>query len=132
MASTLQPIYLPLQFEQVLDIVRQLGTDERQNLLLYLMAHSTGATDQVQEGDAVYGFPGGVERTLGVCGGSACIVRTRIPVWSLVSYKKLGVTDEALLENFPTLRKPDLLNAWAYYALNRTEIEEEIKANDEV
>ena len=81
-------------------------------------------------GSGGYGFPG-IERTPGVCGGSACIVRTRIPVWSLVAYRKLGVSDAVLLENFPTLRAQDLHNAWNYYAANTAEIEEEIKENNE-
>ena len=77
-----------------------------------------------------YGFPG-VESTPGVCGGSVCIVRTRISVWSLVAYKNIGVSDETLLENFPTLRKADLINAWNYYAINQAEIDQEIRENDE-
>jgi len=80
-------------------------------------------------GEADYGFPG-IERTPGVCGGSACIVRTRIPVWSLVEYKRLGLSDEALLENFPSLRKPDLINAWNYYATNQEEIDREVAENN--
>jgi hypothetical protein len=37
MTTQPQSIYLPLQFNQVLEIVRQLGLDERQKLLLYLL-----------------------------------------------------------------------------------------------
>jgi uncharacterized protein (DUF433 family) len=33
----------------------------------------------------------GVERTAGVAGGDACIERTRIPVWVLEGYRRLGV-----------------------------------------
>ena len=35
------------------------------------------------------GFPG-IENTPGVCGGSACIIRTRIPVWSIVEFMQMG------------------------------------------
>ena len=31
----------------------------------------------------------GIEKTPGVCGGAACIVRTRIPVWVLENYRRL-------------------------------------------
>jgi len=58
-------------------------------------------------------FPG-IEKTPGVCGGSACIIRTRIPVWSVIEYMHLGVGKQEILENFPTLRPQDLANAWAY------------------
>ncbi|MEK7255198.1 MAG: DUF433 domain-containing protein [Bacteroidota bacterium] len=76
-------------------------------------------------------FPG-IEKTPGVCGGSACIIRTRIPVWLLVSCKKLGFTDEELLEDYPSLRRQDLRNAWVYYEANKEEIEQDIRENEEV
>lgn len=75
-------------------------------------------------------FPG-IEKTSGVCGGSACIIRTRIPVWSIIEYIQLGVAKEKLLQNFPTLRAQDLANAWAYYDANKDEIDLEIKENNE-
>jgi uncharacterized protein (DUF433 family) len=75
-------------------------------------------------------FPG-IEKTPGVCGGSACIIRTRIPVWSLIEYIQIGVGEEALLQNFPTLRAQDLANAWAYYVANKAEIDREIQENNE-
>lgn len=75
-------------------------------------------------------FPG-IEKTPGVCGGSACVIRTRIPVWSLVEYLQMGVNKAQLLKNFPALRAQDLANAWAYYNANKTEIDQEIKENSE-
>lgn len=75
-------------------------------------------------------FPG-IEKTPGVCGGSACIIRTRIPVWSVIEYMQMGVGKEKLLLNFPTLRAQDLANAWAYYDANKEEIDQEIRENNE-
>ena len=75
-------------------------------------------------------FPG-IEKTPGVCGGSACIIRTRIPVWSLVAFKKLGLSDDGLLENYPSLRRQDLINAWNYYLASSEEIDREIRENNE-
>ncbi|MEM6321602.1 MAG: DUF433 domain-containing protein [Bacteroidota bacterium] len=72
----------------------------------------------------------GIEKNDGVCGGSACIVRTRIPVWLLVEARNLGTSEAALLQSYPTLRAEDLTNAWAYYRTNKTEIEEEIRENE--
>lgn len=76
-------------------------------------------------------FPG-IEKTPHVCGGSACIIRTRIPVWTLVSFKKLGMNDSTLLTSYPALRKQDLNNAWAYYKANKTEIDNDIQENNEL
>jgi uncharacterized protein (DUF433 family) len=73
----------------------------------------------------------GIEKTPGVCGGDACITRTRIPVWSLVNSKKMGLTDAQLLEAYPTLTEDDLRNAWNYYRGNRAEIEAQIFENED-
>lgn len=72
-----------------------------------------------------------IEKTPGVSGGEACIVRTRIPVWTLEGYRRLGWRDSEILENFPTLRPSDLAQAWAYVAAHRAEIEKAIRANEE-
>lgn len=74
----------------------------------------------------------GIEKTPGVCGGSACIVRTRIPVWLLVEAQNAGATEAKLLNSFPSLRAEDLINAWAYYRANKEEIDAEIAANENV
>jgi uncharacterized protein (DUF433 family) len=72
----------------------------------------------------------GIERTPGVAGGAACIVRTRIPVWVLESFRRLGSTDAQLLANYPTLRAADLVHAWAYADSHRAEIDEAIAENE--
>jgi uncharacterized protein (DUF433 family) len=74
-------------------------------------------------------FPG-IERQPDIQGGDACIVRTRIPVWGLVRYRQLGMTEADLLRNYPTLRAEDLANAWAYFDAHRDEIQRRI-AEDE-
>ena len=73
----------------------------------------------------------GIEKTPGVVGGDACIVGTRIPVWSLVNYRRLGASDAQILNDFPTLRAGDLVNAWAYAQSNSDEIETAIRENEE-
>lgn len=72
----------------------------------------------------------GIERTPGVAGGDACVVRTRIPVWTLDNYRRLGWTEAQLLDNFPALRAADLVNAWAYAAAHLDEIEQAIRENE--
>ena len=74
-------------------------------------------------------FPG-IEKTPNVCGGSACVIRTRIPVWTLVSFKKLGMNDFTLLNAYPALRQQDLNNAWAYYKAKKNEIDTDIQKNN--
>jgi uncharacterized protein (DUF433 family) len=72
----------------------------------------------------------GIEKTAGVAGGSACIVRTRIPVWMLEGYRRLGWTEAKILASYPTLRAADLVHAWAYVDSHRPEIDEEIRQNE--
>lgn len=72
----------------------------------------------------------GIDRTTGVVGGSACISRTRIPVWTLEGYRRLGWSETQILENFPTLRAADLANAWDYVAAHADEIDRELRENE--
>lgn len=77
-------------------------------------------------GDA---FPG-IESRPGICGGEACVVRTRIPVWLLEQARRLGQTDAELLHAYPTLRAEDLANVWAYARSHRGEVEQAIESNE--
>jgi uncharacterized protein (DUF433 family) len=62
-----------------------------------------------------------IQVTVGVCGGQPRIRNTRIPVWTLVAFRKQGADDEELLRNYPTLTPSDLSAAWAYYEQHREE-----------
>lgn len=73
----------------------------------------------------------GIESNPNVCGGSACIVRTRIPVRVLENARRNGVTESELLHDYPTLTAQDLANAWSYVRSHREEIECEITENEE-
>src|SRR5215207_4530546 len=72
----------------------------------------------------------GIESTPGVVGGSACIVRTRIPVWLLEQARRLGSSEADLRLAYPSLRAEDLVNAWAYARTHRDEIDREIEENE--
>ena len=72
-----------------------------------------------------------IEKTHEVCGGSACIRTTRIPVWLLAAWRKQGLANERILFHHPDLSADDLETAWSYYEKNRAEIEREIKRNEE-
>ena len=65
-----------------------------------------------------------IKKTPGVCGGNARIRNTRIPVWTLVSFRQLGASNEELLRNYPGLNQQDLKAAWAYYEENPEEIDQ--------
>jgi uncharacterized protein (DUF433 family) len=72
-----------------------------------------------------------VQKTPNVCGGDACIRKTRVTVWGLVQSRKLGASDAHILENIVGLTPDDLEAAWEYYRLNQAEIDEEIRLNNE-
>ena len=72
----------------------------------------------------------GIETTPGVCGGAACIVRTRIPVWLLENSRRLGTSEADILRAYPQLRAEDLANAWAYVRSHRDEIDHDIQHNE--
>ncbi len=72
-----------------------------------------------------------IQKTLDVCGGDACIRNTRITVWGLVEWKKLGLSELEILERVQGLTLADLEVAWQYYDRNREEIEQAIQDNEE-
>ncbi|MBL7797219.1 MAG: hypothetical protein JNJ90_12050 [Saprospiraceae bacterium] len=45
MTTSLRQVYLPLQFNQILEIVKQLGADERRRLLLFLLGQLPDKND---------------------------------------------------------------------------------------
>jgi uncharacterized protein (DUF433 family) len=106
-----------LSFQEIAAFVTELPWSKKVQLL-DVLSKNLGET-----------FPG-IEKTPNVCGGSACIIRTRIPVWTLVAFKKGGMNDAGLLSGYPTLRNQDLLHAWAYYKANKKEIDTEIIENE--
>ena len=65
------------------------------------------------------------------CGGDACIRDTRIPVWVLVNYRRLGGSDADLLRDYPGLTPADLEAAWEYSKSNVEEIDRAIRENEE-
>jgi uncharacterized protein (DUF433 family) len=73
-----------------------------------------------------------IKKTPGVCGGDACIRTTRIPVWSLVQARRLGFSDQELVNQYdPPLSQADLDATWDYFHQHKDEIEEAIRENEE-
>ena len=48
------------------------------------------------------------------CGGDACVRDSRITVWGLVSYRRLGMSDAQIMEAVQGLTPADLEAAWEY------------------
>ena len=65
------------------------------------------------------------------CGGDACLRDTRITVWGLVAYRRLGMSDGEILHAVQGLTPTDLEAAWEYAAAHAEEIDEAIRVNEE-
>ncbi len=103
--------------EQIEQLLRDLTPGEKA-LLLQRVAQELGQA-----------IPG-IDSDPAICGGEPRIIRTRIPIWLLEQGRRLGLTEAALLESYPTLRATDLANAWAYIASHREQIERQIAENE--
>ncbi len=105
-----------------LDVIQallpQLSPGEKAQLLQWVARDLGGTTP-------------GIDKTPGICGGEARVMRTRIPVWTLEQARRLGVSEAVLLASYPTLRAEDLGNAWNYARRNPTEIERVIAENED-
>ena len=106
------------RFQQIEALVAELSTREKVHLFQHLAEAVTGAAH-------------GIEHNEGVCGGCAVIANSRIAVWLLIAARKGGMSEAEMLQNWPTLRAQDLVNAWNYYWSHREEIERDIQENME-
>jgi len=64
------------------------------------------------------------------CGGDACVRDTRITVWGLVAYQRLGMSAGEILHAVQGLIPADLEEAWDYAATHAEEIDEAIRVNE--
>jgi uncharacterized protein (DUF433 family) len=71
-----------------------------------------------------------VFRQKGVCGGRDIIVGTRIPIWSIIKWYKLGLSVEEVMREFPQLTPSQVHDAFSYYYDNLEEIEKDIFENE--
>lgn len=72
-----------------------------------------------------------ISKQPGRCGGDACVRDSRITVWGLVAYRRLGMSDREILRAVQGLTAADLEAAWDYATANAAEIDESIRANEE-
>jgi uncharacterized protein (DUF433 family) len=64
------------------------------------------------------------------CGGHACVRDTRITVWGLVEWQRLGLADEEILRRVKGLTLADLDAAREYAAAHPVEIERALWENE--
>jgi len=67
----------------------------------------------------------------GICGGRSVIEGTRIPVWSIIKWYKLGMSFEEILKEFPKLNPAQIHDAFSYYYDNQEEIETDVMDNED-
>lgn len=72
-----------------------------------------------------------IVKSPGVCGGDARVKGTRISVWGLEEWRRLGWSDAQILNAYPQLKPGDVAAAWAYVEQHPDEIEEAIRENQE-
>ena len=65
------------------------------------------------------------------CGGDACIRDSRITVWGLVAYRRLGMSDNEIIQAVQGVTPADLEVAWEYAGTHADEIDEAIRTNEE-
>jgi uncharacterized protein (DUF433 family) len=64
----------------------------------------------------------------GVCGGREVIVGTRIPVWLIANFWKMGMKPEEIAEEYE-LPLSQIFDALSYYLDHKDEIERQIEEN---
>jgi uncharacterized protein (DUF433 family) len=71
-----------------------------------------------------------VLRIKDICGGRDIITGTRIPVWSIIKWYKLGLSVEEVMREFPHLTPSQVHDAFSYYYDNPEEIKKDITENE--
>jgi len=71
-----------------------------------------------------------ISKQKGVCGGRSIIIGTRIPVWSIIKWYKLGMSVEDIIREFPQLTPSQVHDAFSYYYDNQEDIERDIVENE--
>lgn len=71
-----------------------------------------------------------ISRHKDVCGSRSIITGTRMPVWSIIKWYKLGMSIEDIIREFPQLTPSQVHDAFSYYYDNQKEIEKDIIENE--
>ncbi len=73
-----------------------------------------------------------ISKTLGVCGGKACVAGTRIRVMDIVTLLDRGLPPERMLKHYSSrpLTLAEVHSALAYYYDHRDEIEADLRSDE--
>ncbi|MEL7159460.1 MAG: DUF433 domain-containing protein [Bacteroidota bacterium] len=113
--------------EQIIQRANAETLEVQQELFLTLAELIGGRIGgDIQPGD----YDDRIRKTPGVCGGSARIRDHRLPVWGLIEYLRLGLTDEQVLDSYPFITQADLNAAKTYYTDHKLEVDLEILMNE--
>jgi uncharacterized protein (DUF433 family) len=72
-----------------------------------------------------------IEKTPGVCGGKPRIAGHRIRVQDIVLWTEQGQSADEIVSSFPQLSLADVHAALAYYFDHQTEIDADVRRDDE-
>jgi type III restriction enzyme len=72
-----------------------------------------------------------ITRRKNICGGRSVVAGTRIPVWSLIKWYKMGMAVEDIIREFPQLTPAQVHDAFSYYYDNMYEVEREVAENED-
>jgi uncharacterized protein (DUF433 family) len=117
------------KLEQIRRLYDKLDIPDRYQFLFESWVRESREPHPFLMRQAARDFPS-IVKTPGVCGGAACLIRTRIPVWTLERMRQLGIPEHEILGAFPRLSAIDLVQAWEYVERNRAMIDEEIRENE--
>ena len=105
------------QLQDAERLLRALTRAEEAQIVAWLSSDRSGAETP------------GIEQTPNVCGGAACIVGKRIPVWMLCEARLAGMSDESILTLHKSLTRDHLAAAWEYARTHEAEVRERIRLN---
>jgi type III restriction enzyme len=72
-----------------------------------------------------------ITRRKNICGGRSVVAGTRIPVWSLIKWYKMGMAVEDIIREFPQLTPAQVHDAFSYYYDNLYEVEKDVAENED-
>ena len=106
------------KLEQTRALAADLSQEEQVHLFRWLRDQ---LNDQLEE----------IVHTPGVVGGRARLRGTRIPVWLIIDFLQQDMTKEQILTYYPQLSSHQIEAAWAYFEINREEIDRDIAEQEE-
>lgn len=71
-----------------------------------------------------------IHKQKGVCNGRSVIEGTRIPVWFIIKWYKVGMSVEDIIREFPQLNPSQIHDAFSYYYDHQEEVEKDIAENE--